>query len=77
MRPAAPEMLRHRLKLLAEWPGVDTIAAMRRTAQKCTIVGVANALHVASPAAVLPSARSAITTNCRPVSAAADEPRMT
>jgi hypothetical protein len=45
--------------------------------QKCTIVGVPNALTVSLLPLRCASATSAMTTNCNPVSAAPDEPTMT
>ena len=45
--------------------------------QKCTIVGVPNASTSRIERCRSESAMSAMTTNCRPVSAAADDPTMT
>jgi hypothetical protein len=49
---------------------------MSKTAQKCTIVGVPNARMAGIPPSVFKSAPRTITTNCRPVRAAAEEPMM-
>ena len=59
-------------------PGVVSRAASSRTPPKCTTVGVPKARTVAIVLGVcLPSPLSAITTNIRPVRAAADDPVMT
>jgi hypothetical protein len=57
--------------------GALRIAAFRSTAQKWTMVGVPKARVVMEVAGASISAPSTITTNCRPVSAAADEPTIT
>ena len=57
--------------------GALTIADTSSTAQKCTMVGVPKARIVAGPVGLLPSDMRVITTNCRPVSAAAEEPTIT
>src|SRR5438132_11465520 len=62
---------------VAEWRGVEEIAAINNTAQKCTTCGVPKALISCSlPCSALVSDSSAMTTNCKPVSAAAEEPTM-
>ena len=55
--------------------GTLRIADMSNTAQKCTTVGVPKA--PTSGPSERASAPSTTTTNCRPVSAAADEPMIT
>jgi len=50
---------------------------MSNTAQKCTTVGVPNARIADIPPSVFKSTPRTITTNCSPVSAAAEEPTMT
>src|SRR5438128_2393186 len=54
--------------------GALMIADISSTPPKCTMVGVLNASISRVVALRLDSAISAITTNCKPVSAAADEP---
>src|SRR5207247_11223098 len=55
--------------------GTLRIADMSNTAQKCTTVGVPKA--PTSGPSERGSAPSTTTTNCRPASAAADEPKIT
>ncbi|TMA19762.1 MAG: hypothetical protein E6J88_17990 [Deltaproteobacteria bacterium] len=57
--------------------GTLRIDAKTRTEQKCTTVGVPKARTSALPAFPVSTPISVITTNCRPVSAAAEEPTMT
>ena len=52
----------------------DAVSSAR---QKCTTVGVPNALIVSFEPRGRTSFTSAMTTNCNPVSAAADEPTIT
>ena len=59
----------------SECQGALVTAATSSTAQKWMMVGVLNAA-MAPPSPRPDSAVSVITTNCRPVSAAADEPTM-
>ena len=75
---ASALMVKHQPNDVADCRGVAQMAAISRTAQKCTTCGDPNALISCSPplTAVLPE-MSAMTTNCNPVSAAADEPTMT
>jgi hypothetical protein len=58
--------------------GALRIADKRRTAPKWTTLGVANALPARSSTCEAGrSARSVITTNCKPIRAPADEPTIT
>ena len=75
--PATPEALRSRPALETPRHGTLRIAAMSRTAQKWTTVGVPNAPTVSGARVERASAPRTITTNCSPVSAAADEPTIT
>ena len=75
--PAAPQVPMASAALETTCHGMLKRAEINRAAQKWTTVGVPKAPTVSArrPAAV--SAPSAITTNCRPVSAAPEEPMMT
>ena len=63
--------------LESERHGALRIAAVNSTAQKCTMVGVANARVIRESLTAFLSAASAITTNCKPVRAPAEEPMIT
>jgi hypothetical protein len=72
--PANPHTPREKLRLAVVCPGVVRIAATRSTAQKCRTVGEAKAAIPPLSVAPLVSAVNVITTNIKPVSAAADKP---
>ena len=60
-----------------EGQGAASSADRNKATQKCTTVGVANAATASDDCCEGFSAIIAMATNCSPVSAAADEPRMT
>jgi hypothetical protein len=75
--PAIPQEPIARPTLETACHGALRTAESRSTAQKWTIVGVPNASISRDELARRDSATSAITTNCSPVSAAADDPMIT
>src|SRR5437867_11690709 len=75
--PTTPQAPRPNAALESACHGALSIADISSTAQKCTIVGVANARAVVTSRSAFKSAASTITTNCRPVSAADEEPTIT
>ena len=77
MKPPAPHPPAVRPACQSAGHGDMTIADVRSAIAKCTTVGVLNAEIVCSLAVCRMSLTSAITTNCRPVSAAAEEPTIT
>src|SRR5688572_31953108 len=74
--PTKPQTPRPSAGLHSACHGALTIAETSRAPQKWTIVGVPNARVVETLNAFTSEPRT-ITTNCRPVSAAAEEPTMT
>src|SRR6266536_467844 len=75
--PATPQIPKHHAALDEACHGALVIPETSRTAQKCTIVGVPNARISSMLRVPSASAISAITTNCNPVKAPADEPTIT
>jgi len=77
MKLAAPQVPAVRLTCQIAGHGAVTIAEMSSATAKWTTVGELNAEIVCSLAGCRVSFTSAITTNCKPVRAAAAEPTMT
>src|SRR5882724_2814982 len=75
--PATPQTPSANATFDSECQGALRIADTSSTAQKCTIVGVPNALISLAVLCFRDSAMRAITTNCNPVNAAPEEPTMT
>src|SRR3989442_2845696 len=75
--PATPQAPRLSPALEIDRHGTLRIAAVSKTAQKWTIVGVPKAPTASGSRMERASAPRVTTTNCRPVNAAAEEPMMT
>ena len=75
--PRSPPTPSTSAALESEGQGALRIAETSRTAQKWTMVGVAKARVAGAPPSAPTSAPRTITTNCRPVRAAAEDPTMT
>src|SRR5262245_37812511 len=75
--PATPPILSASLAPESAGHGALTAAEMNKTVEKWTTVGEANAFIPLSPACVFIPAPRVITTNCRPIRTAAEEPMMT
>src|SRR3989442_5225754 len=75
--PATPQAPRLSPALEIDRHGMLRIAAVSKTAQKCTIVAVPKAPTASGSRIERASAPRVTTTNCRPVNAAAEEPMMT
>jgi len=61
----------HSARVVTLWRGIDRIAAISSTPQKCSTVGVPKARTPPTTDSTIASIRNAITTNMRPVSPAA------
>src|SRR5947207_14135425 len=75
--PATPQAPNTSPALDKACHGALNTAEMNKTAQKCTTVGVPKARTSSMLAAASASEISAITANCKPVNAPAEEPTIT